>query len=75
VVLFVKVKMYNPSINYTNDYLKNFTPTELLQLLKEAKELSNTVCTSKLIRKIVKDIARIRVLVEGFNSVYNGEYS
>ena len=67
--------IYDPWSIYTVAYLKTLPPLELRELFKEAKLASHSIATSKLIRKVIKDISRMRLLLNGFDSTYNGEHN
>ena len=67
--------IYDPWSIYTVAYLKTLPPLELQELFKEAGIVSYSLSNSKLIRKVTKDISSMRLLLNGFDSTYNGEHN
>lgn len=67
--------LYDPWTVYSAVYLKTLPPAELQELFRQAKVASHSISDSKLIRKVVKDISRMRLLLNGFDSTYNGEHN
>jgi len=65
--------VYNLLGNYTLTDLRQLTLEELEILLRDAKKVSLEVRGFKTIRKIMKDKANMRRLLNGFDSIYNGE--
>lgn len=63
--------MYDPEIKYTPTYLREFTPGKLYALFEEAKVVSHQVCGFELIKKVTKDVSNMRLLLNGFDSIYN----
>lgn len=63
--------VYKPLGKYAVAGLRQLTPEELEILLRDAKKVSLEVRGSKMIRKIIKDKANMRRLLNGFDSIYN----
>jgi len=66
--------IYDPYTMYTGNEFKQLPPSELLELFKEAKAAAHQVQGSRLIKKVTRDITNIRLLLNGFDSAYNGEH-
>lgn len=66
--------VYNPSGKYTLADLRQLTSEELEILLRDAKKVSLEVRGFKMIRKIMKDKANMRMLLKGFDGIYNREH-
>lgn len=67
--------VYNPSGNYSIADFRKLSLEELQVLFEEAKKISLEVRGSKMIRKIMKDKANMRMLLNGFDSIYNREHN
>jgi len=67
--------VYNPLGDYTLVDLRCLTSEELEILLRDAKKVSLEVRGSKAIRKIMKDKANMRMLLNGFDSIWNREHN
>ena len=67
--------MYDSAVRYTKADFRKLTPEELIVLLKEAKRAALDVRGSKRIKKVTTDISDIRLLLNGFDSTYNGEHN
>lgn len=65
---------YDPKIKYKSTYFRELAPRELKILFEEARVVVLKVHGLKLIRKVTNDIARMRLLLNGFDSVYNEEH-
>ena len=63
--------MYDPDVKYTSTFLRELTPKELRILFEGAKKASLEVQGFKLIKKVTGDISSMRLLLNGFDSVYN----
>lgn len=66
--------VYDPLSTYTVERFKQLPPEELQALFKEAKAASSHVSGIRLIKKVVKDIAIMRRLLHGYDSLYNGAH-
>lgn len=62
---------YDIEKRYTIEELQNLSSDELKELYINAKQVSQSVYSSKDKRKINSDIATIRQVVKGFNSTHN----
>jgi len=65
---------YDPIIKYTPAFFRGLAPRELQILFDEARAVSNAVSGSKLIKKVTKDISSMRLMLNGFDSIYNREH-
>jgi len=63
--------IYDPMTKYTPDFLRGLTPKELQILFDEARASSNVVSGFKLIKKVTKDISSMRLILNGFDGIYN----
>jgi hypothetical protein len=65
--------MYDPSVMYSSNDFRLLNSNELLTMFREAKIVVAEVQGIKLIKKVQKDIANMRVLLNGFDAVHNEE--
>ena len=63
---------YDSSKKYAVDDFRELSPTELHTLFEEAHIVVLEVRGRKLIKKVTKDISSMRRLLNGFDSIYNG---
>ena len=66
--------VYDPLTRYSIADFRKLSLNELWILFEEAKKVSLEVRGFKTIRKIMKDKANMRLLLNGFDSTYNEEY-
>lgn len=72
-VLFVRkgMKMYDPAVQYTPDNFRTLSSEDLHELFQEARKVVLEVQGIALIRKVTNDIARMRLIMNGFDSIHN----
>lgn len=66
--------LYDDSKKYTADDFLILSPKELQILFESAHQVVLEVQGCKLIRKVSKDISTMRRLLNGYDSIYNGEH-
>ena len=66
--------VYNPLGKYTVTDLRWLTPEELQILFEDARKAILEVRGSRCIKKVGGDISRMRRMLNGFDSIYNGAH-
>jgi len=62
---------YDPLMIYSLEYFRALTLRELQILFEEAKQVSFSIQGTAQIKKVSDDIARMRLLLVGYDSAYN----